>query len=208
MTITALLVAALLQAMPAARVSNVGLGVEIIRSNGTVVARIGDTIPVGDQMRTPAGSFLALDTESGVILQLGSSSRLEMKKEINGEVVALFTEGSLKVRNAGKTIRIETKYGRILSLDESGEFDVSYSGDLVEVVANRGGVISLADDPLKVVFKSSSDAAAMRIYEAGSLSSTSPREASQPTIVVYPQVGNPNSTRKLPAPVTPQVPPK
>src|SRR5436190_12316119 len=121
MTVTALIVAVFLQA-PAARVEKVSGDADLIHSTDIAVARVGDTITIGDRVHTLEGSSLALTTESGVTLVLRSGTSIEMKN-VNGEPVALITEGAVNVRSSGKAARIETKYGPIAGTDAVQEFE-------------------------------------------------------------------------------------
>ena len=163
-------------------------------------------------MHTLKGSSLTLSMASGPILQLKSDTRFEMRN-VNGEPIAILTEGGVNVKSAGKPVRVETKYGQIIGTEDSQEFDVSYSGDVVQVLVIRGSVRAELSDPLKVGFKNAADLGT-RVYEAGSITPTTPRAPSGTTVIVYPRVGNPtprvgpNDRGKPPAPVTPPVPPK
>jgi hypothetical protein len=206
MTIAGLIVAALLQAQaaPAARIIGVEGGIEL--GDTAVSARVGDLVAVGDRLHTMKGASITLSAESGVIFQFRSGARFEMKS-VNGGLIAL-TEGSVNVKNSGKPVRVETKFGQIIGAEESQEFDVSYAGDLVQVLVVRGSIKAELSDPLKVVFRNASDFGA-RVYEAGSISPTVPRTGSGTTVIVYPEVDN--STRpngKRPTPITRPVPPK
>jgi len=213
MTVPVLIVAALLQVQtaPAARVISVEGGIEL--GDTAVTARVGDLVAVGDRLHTMKGASITLSTESGVVFQFRSDARFEMKSA-NGEPIVLLTEGSVNAKSSGKPFRVETRFGQIIGAENSQEFDVSYSGDLVQVLVIRGSVKAELSDPLKVVFKNAADFGA-RVYEAGSISPTVPRAGSGTTVIVYPEVGNPtprvgpNGNRpNRPAPVTPPVPPK
>jgi ferric-dicitrate binding protein FerR (iron transport regulator) len=206
MTVAILFIAALLQvrAEPAARISNVEGGIEL--GDAAVVARVGDLVLGGDRLRTLKGSSLSLAMESGLILELREDTRFEMKN-VNGEPIAQLTEGSVNVKSAGKPVRIETKYGQIIGTQDSQEFDVSYRGDVVQVLVIRGSVRAELSDPLKVVFKNASDLGT-RVYQAGSISPTVPREASETTVIVYPSVESPAPRGRRTVPVTPPFPPK
>lgn len=189
MTIVSLIVAALLQVQtaPAARVISVEGGIEL--GDTPVIARVGDLVAVGDRLHTMKGASITLSTEPGVIFQLGSDTRFEMKN-VNGEPIALLTEGSVNAKSSGKPVRVDTKFGQITGIGDSQEFDVSYAGDGVRVLVIRGSVKAELSDPLKVVFKNAADFGT-RVYEAGSISPTVPRATSGTTVIVYPEVGNP-----------------
>ena len=204
------LIAALLQTAPTApavRVGDVAGEVQLVRQGGTAFVRVGDTISAGDRLHSPKGSSLTLSAESGVVLQLGAATSLEMKNVDGGEIIALLTEGRLNVRSAGKPVRIETKHGQVIADEDSQEFDLSYSGDVVQVLLIRGSIRAEVLDPSKVVFKSAADLGT-RTYEAGSLSPTAPRTPGE-TVIVYPQVNDPTRTRGPRLPTrTPVLPPK
>lgn len=189
MTIASLIVAALLQVqtVPVARVTSIEGGIEL--GDTPVIARVGDLVAVGDRLHTMKGASITLSMESGVIFQLRPDTRFEMKN-VNGEPIALLTEGSVNVKNSGKPVRVETKFGQIMGAENSQEFDVSYAGDFVQVLVIRGSVKAELSDPLKVVFKNAADFGS-RVYEAGSISPTVPRATSGTSVIVYPEVGNP-----------------
>jgi hypothetical protein len=203
MTVTALIVAALLQTAPAARVGNVSGEVDLIRSTETLEARSGDTVSAGDRIHTSKGSSLSLSMGSGMTLQLRSETSLEIKS-VNGELVALVSEGSINVRSAGKPARIETKFGQITGTEDFQEFDVTYSGDVIQVLVAGGGVRAEVSDSSKIVFKNAYDFGA-RVYEAGSLSPTVPREPNGTTVIIYPTV---EESRRQGRRAVPILPPK
>jgi hypothetical protein len=203
MTLTGLIVAVLLQAVTtAARMGNVGGEVEITRPAETVIARNGDLVADGDRLHTLQNASFSLFTESGVTLQVKSDSRLEMKK-VSGEPIAFLSEGGISVTTPGKPVRIETKYGQIISVEDTREFDVRYSGDVVLVLVVRGSVTAEASEPSKILFKSAADLGT-RVYEAGSLSPTVPRVPGETTVIVYPQIEQP--TPRVPGPDRPKRP--
>jgi hypothetical protein len=171
-----------------------------------VVARVGDMVLAGDRVHTLKESSLSLSTESGVTLQLRSDTTIEMK-DVKGELVALLTEGSVSIRSSGKAARIETKYGQIIGTEAFQEFEVRYSGEIVQVLLVGGGVRAEVSDSSKIVFRNAYDFG-QRVYEAGSISPTAPRGPSDTTVIVYPQVENPTSNRKPRFIVDPPVPPK
>jgi ferric-dicitrate binding protein FerR (iron transport regulator) len=203
--ITALLIAALLQASPAARLSNIEGNAEIVRAGGTAVARSGDTVSAGDRLQTSQRSALTLSTESGVILQLGAESKLEMKNA-GTEAIAFLAEGSVNVKNSGKAARIETKYGQIIGTEDSIEFDVRYQGDVINVLVIRGSVRAEVFDTNKVLFKSAADLGT-RVYEAGSIRPSILRPTTTPTVIVYPQVEGASRNPRRDVPIR-EVPPK
>jgi hypothetical protein len=196
--ITALLIAALLQASPAARLSNIEGDAEIVRTGGTAVARSGDTVSAGERLQTSKRSALTVSTESGVVLQLGAESKLEMKNA-GTEPIAFLAEGSVNVKNSGKAARIETKYGQIIGAEESHEFDVRYVGEVIHVLLIRGSVRAEVFDASKVFFKNAADLG-VRTYEAGSITPNAPRISNAPTVVVYPRVPDPTRARPRPGP--------
>jgi hypothetical protein len=209
MTITALIVAILLQVNTAARINNVGGEVEITRPAGSGIARNGDLVADGDRLRTLKNGSLSLLTESGVTLQLKSDSTVEMKK-VSGEPIASLSEGGLNVKSSGNPVRIETKYGLIIGGEDSQEFDVRYNGDVVLVLLVRGSITAEASQPSKILFKSAADLGT-RVYEAGSISPVTPRAPGETTVIVYPQIEQPaprgaGPNRKAPAPRSPSVP--
>jgi ferric-dicitrate binding protein FerR (iron transport regulator) len=205
--VAALLIAALLQTAPAARLGNVEGSAEIVRANGASVARPGDTVSAGERLQTSKTSALTVSTESGVVLQLGAESKLELKNT-GGEPIALLTEGSVNVKSSGKAARIETKYGQIIGVEESHEFDVRYSGDVIHVLVIRGAVRAEVFDASKVFFKNAADLAT-RTYVAGSITPNAPRVSNAPIVIVYPRVEDPNGRKPRPAePPIRQLPPK
>jgi ferric-dicitrate binding protein FerR (iron transport regulator) len=198
MTCAILFIALLLQAQtePAARITQVEGGIEL--GDAAVVARVGELVLVGDRLHTPKGSSLTLSMESGQIFQLKPETRFEMKN-VNGEQIAVLTEGSVNAKSAGKPVRVETKYGQIIGTGDSQEFDVSYRGDIVQVLVIRGSVRAELSDPLKVVFKNAADFGA-RVYEAGSISLTAPSTKGETTVIIYPsvEIPTPNGQRMVP----------
>jgi ferric-dicitrate binding protein FerR (iron transport regulator) len=204
--ITPLLIAVLLQTSPAASVGNVEGTAEIVRANGASVARSGDMVSAGERLQTSKSSALTVSMESGVVLQLGAESKLEMKNT-SGESIALLTEGSVNVKSSGKAARIETKYGQIIGVEESHEFDVRYSGDAINVLVIRGSVRAEVFDAYKVFFRNAADLAT-RTYVAGSITPNAPRVSNAPIVVVYPRVEAPNGLRPRPGPPIRQDPPK
>ena len=106
MMIAAILIAALLQAaVPSARIGATKGTVEISRTNGTAVARTGEQVSAGDRLQTLKSSAAVLSTESGVTLEVGADSKLEVKNA-GSEPVALLAEGSVNVKSSGKPVRI------------------------------------------------------------------------------------------------------
>lgn len=206
MTVATLIVAALLQTAPAARIGSILGEADLIRPTDTEVARVGDIVLAGDRVHTLKGASLALSMESGVIVQLRSDTSLEMKI-VNGEPVALLTEGSVNVKSSGKPARIETKYGQIIGTEDFQEFDVSYTGDVVQVLLIGGGVRAEVSDSSKIVFKNAYDSGA-RVYEAGSISPTAPRATGGTTVIVYPRVVTPSLSGRRTLPATAPVSPK
>jgi ferric-dicitrate binding protein FerR (iron transport regulator) len=206
-TIAILIVAALLQA-PAARITAVHGGIEL--GDTAVAARAGEWILAGDRVHTLKDSSLTLATESGLVVQLRPDTRLEMKN-LTGEPIVLLTDGSVNVKSEGKPVRVETRYGQIIGTENSQEFDVTYSGDAVQVLMIRGSLRAELSDPLKVTFKSASGTGP-RVYEAGSISPPAPRAPRETTVIVYPTVESPiprfERTGTPPIPVTPSIPSK
>lgn len=205
--ITALLVAALLQAPPAARLTRIEGNAEVVRAEGTAVARSGDTVSAGERLQTSKSSALAVSTESGVVLQLGAESKLEIKNT-GGEPIGFLAEGSVNVKSTGKAARIETKYGQIIGVEESHEFDVRYVGDAIQVLVVRGSVRAEVFDASKVFFRNAEDLAT-RTYVAGSITPNAPRVSNAPVVIVYPRIEDPYRGPKArpQAPIR-QLPPK
>jgi hypothetical protein len=192
MTLSSLVLAMGLQAViTAARIGSVTGEVEITRPGETATARNGDAVADGDRLRTARSGSLSLFTESGVTLQLKPDSRLEMKK-VSGEPIAFLSEGGLSVTTPGKPVRIETRYGQIIAVEDSQEFEVRYRGDVVDVLLIRGSVTAQASEPSKILFKSAADLG-MRVYEAGSITPATPRAPGETTVIVYPQIEQPVS---------------
>ena len=81
-----------------------------------------------------------------------------------------------------------------------------YSGDVVHVLLIRGSIRAEVLDSSKVLFKKADDLG-VRVYEAGSISPTVPRDTTQPIVIVYPRVEAPRGSKPGP-PARPQVPPK
>jgi len=213
MTIAGLVVAIFLQVTTAARIGNVAGQAELTRPAETVIARNGDLVADGDRLHTLKDASLSLLTEFGVTLQLKADSRLEMKKA-SGEPLVFLTEGSIGVKTPGKPVRIETKYGQIIAVEDSNEFEVKYNGDAVYVLVIRGSITAEASQPSKILFRSAADLGT-RTYEAGSILPTEPVTRGERSVIVYPQVENPaprvvgpNDLGKRPIPAPPTVIPK
>jgi len=76
MTVAFLILALLVQTANSARIGNVVGAAEVIGRQGTAAAQVGRQHDRWRSTHTLGGSYLALSTESGAILQLGPDSRL------------------------------------------------------------------------------------------------------------------------------------
>lgn len=185
MTFASLLLTALLQISQPARISTVSGEAELLRGADAVLLKIGDTLEVGDRLHTRPNASVVLSTSNGVTVQLNPNTRLELKK-LEDDATVLLVEGSLNVRSGGKPVRVETHYGAFVSSADSPEFEVKYGSEGIQVTTGR----------------------AVRVYEAGSISPTTPRKPSETTVIVYPETGNRGRDRRdtRPAPSTPPPP--
>jgi hypothetical protein len=164
MRIVSLLLLALLQVGASARIAIVSGDAEIVRSDRVTRANTGDSIAVGDSLHTRSGASASVSLSSGVIFLLHADTRLELKK-IDGEPVVFLADGVLNVKNATSPVRVESKAGVFVSNGESQEFEIRNGREGLQVATSP-----------------------VRVYEAGSISASSPKAPGETTVIVYPSV--------------------